>query len=119
MDPSVAAHSLEKIHPQFYLCCATTWRTMQHPAIKIKTRDERTLIINIYMLTNSPNNIAEVIHILWKIEALVADNVTCVLMAGRNANPRYLFANELVNFCQEFDYVINNKEILDDVSYTY
>lgn len=75
-------------------------------AIKLKTDNDCLLVLNVYMPTNSPDNIPDFLDILGKIEAVASDcDITNVLTAGDfNCHPMLIFANELLKFCQEFNY---------------
>lgn len=90
-------------------------------AVKIKTADSAILVINVYMPTNSTENLPDFLHILGKIEAVASDNdITSVMIAGDfNATPSSIFANELDKFCREFDYTMADRKMLSDNTYTY
>lgn len=91
-------------------------------AIKVVHRERQsTLIISVYMPTACVDNLSDFTDCLSEISALIVNSdVESVYVVGDfNAHPGELFANELINFCNEQMWSCIDMELLPVNTHTF
>ncbi|KAG7310128.1 hypothetical protein JYU34_004669 [Plutella xylostella] len=90
--------------------------------IKITTDDQSILVLNVYMPTDSAENLLNFTECLCEVNAVIENSdVEAVYILGDfNAHP-HTFCNEMLNFCAEQQWKCADFEILgmDSGTYTY
>ena len=89
--------------------------------VDINTNATTLRIINCYLPYDNSENDVEYVDYLAKIHCLMNDHPdNNVLTIGDfNAHPQSRFGNELLNFCNDYNYVVGDVNVLPDDTYTW
>ena len=81
--------------------------------ILIKRGDPIDHILNVYLPTESADNLPDFTHYMYKIHTLFQNNDTVYNMAvgdfKANLMKQSIFCSELIKFCHENDYVLGDQ----------
>ncbi|KAJ8704256.1 hypothetical protein PYW08_012980 [Mythimna loreyi] len=90
-------------------------------AIKVHMSNRSSLIVNVYMPTDTPDNLLEFVDCLSEIAAIVesSDTENVYILGDFNAHPGELFGKEMLNFCSEQNWICADLVKLGTDSYTF
>ena len=91
--------------------------------IRIKRGDTTYHILNVYLPTESADNLTDFTHYLYKIHTLFQNNDTVYNMAvgyfNANLLKQSIFCSGLIKFCHENDYVLGDQGKLPGQTFTF